>query len=44
MEVVGATFTLSLVALIITKADQVGKLISDSSEGLNKLIKVATFR
>ena len=43
MAVVGATFSLTLVALVITKAGDVGKLIGSATDGLSKLIKVATF-
>lgn len=44
MAVVGATFSLTLVALIITKASDVNSLIGGSVDGLSKLIKTATFR
>lgn len=44
MEIVGATFALTLVALVITRSGDVTKLIGEGSASLGGLIKTATFR
>jgi hypothetical protein len=44
MAIVGATFSLTLVALVITKAGPVTQLIGSSVDGVSKLIKTATFQ
>jgi len=44
MDVVGATFALTLVALVISRSGDVTKLIDSASQGLSKLITTATFR
>lgn len=44
MSIVGATFSLTLVAYVITNAGNVGSLINSSTNGITTLIKAATLR
>lgn len=42
MDVVGATFGLALIALIISRSGEVGNLLSASTQSVTSLIKTAT--